>query len=78
MLIELFIPCYFGSLVSASSERLSDSMFQSKWNEQPMRFQWIVRMVIVGAQRPIVIYTLKGIFVVALPTFVTVSISNVL
>lgn len=72
MLVELIIPCYFGSLVIAQSERLSVSVFQCDWHGQPLRFQWMVRMVIVAAQRPIVLYTFKGLFVIALPTFVTV------
>lgn len=73
MLIELFLPCYFGSLVTASSERMSVSVFQSKWNDQPLRIQRMVNMVITGAQRPVVLYTYKGIFLIALPTFVTVT-----
>lgn len=72
MTIELFIPCYFASRVRAYSERLSCAVFHSNWNGQPVRFQVAIKMFITGVQRPIVIYTLKGVFVVALPTFVTV------
>lgn len=34
-------------------------------------------MVIAGAHRPIILYTFKGLFVVALPTFVTVTVANI-
>lgn len=77
MAVELFIPCYFGSLVRAKSEVLGISVFQSNWNDQSLRFQSMIKLFISGVQRPIVLNTFKGLFVIALPTFVTVRIDGI-
>lgn len=72
MCLQLFIPCYFGSLVCAQSERLGNALFQSNWSGQPLRFQAQIKIFLSGVQRPIVLDTFKGLFAIALPTFVTV------
>lgn len=75
--LALFIPCYFGSMVRAKSDELSMAAFQCGWPLMRQTvggggFHRVLLMFMQAAQRPIVQYTWKKVFTIALPTFVTV------
>lgn len=71
---QLFIPCYYGSILSYRSSELPDSVFKSNWTEQSRRFKSALTIFIRCAQKPVVLYTVKRTFAIALPTFATVKI----
>lgn len=71
--MELFIPCWYGSLVRAQSERLSGAVFEGGWVEMGVRYRRSMMVFVEGVRRPMVMYTWKRVFVIALPTFVTVG-----
>lgn len=72
MTIMLFIPCYFGSVLSRKSELISGSLFRCNWPQQSVQFKSALAIFMRCSQKPIVLYTLKGLFAIELPTFVTV------
>lgn len=80
--LELIIPCWWGSQVMAASGRLSQAVFESGWwrvaavgggVEQQARFARLMRVFVERVRRPLVAYTWQKVFVIALPTFVTVG-----
>lgn len=72
MAIEIFVPCYFGSVVTAKSERLAGAMYASAWPERGRRFRGSMGVLVERSLRPIVPLC-GGLVVIGLPTFVSVS-----
>lgn len=69
----LFIPCYYGSVLSKKSEQLSVRLFKCNWINRSQRFKSALAFFMHCSQKPIVLYTLMGLFAIELPTFVTVN-----
>lgn len=72
MAIEIFVPCYFGSVLTAKSERLAGAMYAAAWPERGRRFRRSMVVLVERALRPIVPRA-GGLVVIGLPTFVAVS-----
>lgn len=68
MLMQLFIPCYYGSEIYAVSERLGGSMFFSDWIEEDKKFKVAMMLFLEKVKRPRVI-SIFGVYVINLETF---------
>lgn len=71
MAIEIFVPCYFGSVVTAKSERLVRAVYACEWPERGSEFRRTMGVLVERALRPVVPLC-GGLVVVGLPTFVAV------
>lgn len=71
LIIQLYIPCYFASQLTARSQELSGSIFHSKWWTQSKRFKSSLVIFAERAARPIEPKA-GALFMVGLPIFVKV------
>lgn len=53
MFIEIYIPCFFGTLLRYKSSNLTEAAFHSNWTEQSPRFKRFLLMFAQGTIRPI-------------------------
>lgn len=72
MFIEIYIPCYFGTLLHYKSSKLTEAVFHSNWTEQSVKFKRFLLLFAQGTIRPIRIFA-GGLFELNLPTFLSVS-----
>lgn len=72
MLVQMFLPCYYGSVLTQESKQLAIQAYNSNWTEQSVRFKSGLQIFIERVLRPIVPCTAEGVFIIGLPTFVTV------
>lgn len=72
MFIEIYIPCYFGTLLRYESSKLTEAVFHSNWTEQNAKFKRLLLMFAQGTIRPIRIFA-GGLFELNLPTFLSVN-----
>lgn len=73
MTLEIFIPCYYGSVVIHKSEQLTTKIFNSSWINRSKKYRSSIRIMLQRSLKPIIPLA-GGMFVIALPTFVTVNI----
>lgn len=71
MTIEIFIPCYYGSIVTIKSADLTLNMYKSDWISQTKSFTSSMKIFMERTLRPIVPYA-GGFFLIGLPTFISV------
>lgn len=71
MTYQIFIPCYFGSIVSQKSEQLPTNLLESNWLDGTTSMRRSVTIIGERVKRPITPFA-GGLFVVGLPTFVSV------
>lgn len=71
MTIQIFIPCYFGSIVTAKSQQLAKCIYSSNWLGQTSEFQSSMRIFVERSLKPIVPKSV-GLIIIGLPTFVSV------
>lgn len=77
MLIEVYIPCFFGTLLYYKSNNLTEAAFHSNWMEQSPHFKRLLLMFGQGTIRPIRIFA-GGLFELNLPIFLSViNFSNI-
>lgn len=70
---EMLIPCYFGSTLRMTSERLANAAYESGWPNHPdTGFRRALLIFLSGAKRPMLMRTWQKLFDVELPTFVKV------
>lgn len=73
MTYQIFIPCYFGSIVTAKSEQLPLAVFGANWLDGGSRgLRSSVTIIGERVKRAITPFA-GGLFAVGLPTFVSVS-----
>lgn len=72
MSIQIYVPCYYGSALTAKSERLLRNLYASCWQEQSQRFGSALRVLAERMLRSMVPMA-GGLMVIGLPTFVSVS-----
>lgn len=75
MIIEIFVPCYFGSVVVEKSRKLTHDMFLSNWIERGPLFKKSLGILVERTFRPIATFA-GGVFLLHLPTFLSVNISR--
>lgn len=68
MLVQTFIPCYYGSEVTAASEKLSESVFHSDWTDQDKKFKFAMKLFMEKAKHYKKI-SIFGVYDVNLETF---------
>lgn len=71
MILPVFIPCYFGSELTAVSEKLSLSLFHSNWVEESREFKTAMKIFMENTKNPIQIYSF-GTFKLCLENFLTI------
>lgn len=74
MAIEIFIPCYYGSILTQNSNELCVRIYKSNWTDQSKRFKVAMNFFVHCSQQPIYLHTYKRLFFIQLQTFVTVKI----
>lgn len=73
MTIEIFIPCYFGSIVTQKSEQLSIRLYESNFVDQSKAFRSSMRIFVERSLQPIIPSAAGGILIIGLPTFIAVN-----
>lgn len=73
MLVEIFLPCFFGNEIMLASNSLSYCLFSSDWTEQNITYKKKMIIFIERLRRPIVI-TAGKIVNLSLITFTSVCI----
>ena len=68
MLVQTFIPCYYGSEVTVASENLSESLFHSDWTNEDKEFKFAMKLFMEKAKRYKKI-SIFGVYDVNLETF---------
>lgn len=71
MMIETFLPCYFGNDVMIASLKLSEGLFHSNWIDIDDKFKTAMKIFIENTKKPLKILAF-GIFVVNLSTFTSI------
>lgn len=71
MIIQIFLPCFFGNLVFYKSLELSGFLYSSDWIDQSMKYKKSVIIFGERLRRPIVITA--GILNLKLETFIAVG-----
>lgn len=70
---EVLIPCFFGSRLTAKSDRLCTEIFSCDWPDAPHRLKVTMAMFMQSVQPPMELFTYEKRFKIALPTFVMVN-----
>lgn len=68
----LFVPCYFGSMLSSHSAKISVSCYNCNWLQQTRTFKSTMGIFMLCSEKPIVLYTFQRFFAIELPTFLMV------
>lgn len=71
MTTEVFIPCYFGSVVIQKSNRLTTKIYESNWIDKVHSFKSSLKIMLINSIEPLTPLA-GGLFVIGLPTFLTV------
>jgi maltodextrin utilization protein YvdJ len=66
---QVFIPCYYGSELSAASDKLSSQLFYSHWMIKNKKFKSAIKIFMENVKKPILVKTALGMFKVDLTTF---------
>jgi 7tm Odorant receptor len=53
VILNTFLPCYFGSELMAASEKLSASFFNSEWMQQSKQFKVAMKIFMENSKKPI-------------------------
>ncbi|CRK88697.1 CLUMA_CG002373, isoform A [Clunio marinus] len=72
MILEIFLPCYFGNEVSLASQKFSTTLFHIDWIEEDKNFKSAMKMVLENTKTPIKIAAAQGVFPVNLWTFLRI------
>lgn len=73
MVFELYIPCYYCTLVSSISENLPISIYNSNWLWQSLKFKRILKIMMLRSLKRERAIVSGGLFEVGLPTFLSVG-----
>jgi odorant receptor len=71
MVLQIFLPCYYGNELSAASEKLSLSVFDSSWNEESEEFKTAMKIFMENTKKPLKISAL-GTFHLNLENFLKI------
>jgi hypothetical protein len=72
MILQIFLPCFFGTQLSTASEKLSDSVFHSDWKKRDKKFKTAMVMFMENTKRPIKVSVLGGLISIEFATFTSV------
>jgi 7tm Odorant receptor len=68
VVLEIFLPCFFGNKLTLASSKLSTSLFHSNWIDEDKSFKKIVKIFMENTKKDLKISAF-GIFDVNLATF---------
>ena len=71
MVIQIYLPCFYGTEISIMSEKLTTSLFHSEWYLGNRSFRTLILIFMEFAKRPIEIMAM-GVFIVNLETFTAI------
>lgn len=71
--LQVFVPCYFGSILLETSKKLSFEMYNSQWPDQSKEFKLAMLILSERLNKPVELYANKKVISISLPTFVNVS-----
>ena len=71
IIIQTFIPCYYGSKILAASDKLSASLFHSEWMYENKNFKTSMMVFLEKVKKPIKI-SVFGFYDVNLATFTSI------
>lgn len=72
ILFEVFMPCYFGSVVLEQSKCLTTDIYTSNWIDKNDKFKRNLMITVERTFRPITTFV-AGLFGLNLSTFIRVS-----
>jgi 7tm Odorant receptor len=72
MVLEIFLPCYFGSRIHDKSFFLRQKVFESQWMDASLEYKKLLVIFLERGKRPVKI-NLYGFFFLKLETFSSVS-----
>ena len=72
-IIEIFLPCYYGSSVLEKSKSLTTDIYKSNWIQQNPKFKKSLMILVERTFRPIATFV-AGLFGLNLTTFISVDI----
>ncbi|CRK86981.1 CLUMA_CG000794, isoform A [Clunio marinus] len=75
MLLEIYLPCYFGNEITLMSEKLSENLFHSEWPEENKKFRFNMLVAMEKMKRSLKIAAF-GVFGVNMNTFTDVCRST--
>lgn len=76
MIIEIFVPSYFGSVLSIKSQKMTYDIFESGWINSSENEKKMLQMLGERTLRPISIYA-EGIFKLNLTTMLKVKTKEI-
>jgi odorant receptor len=81
--VQIFIPCFYGNEISATSDKLSAQLFHSHWMIKNKKFKSAIKIFMENTKKPILVRTALGVFKIDLATFLWIcnsaySVFNVL
>lgn len=72
MIIQIFIPCYFGSIIYYKSKNITTDIYESNWINQSKQFKRCMMIFVAGTFNSIETKA-GGLFTVNLGTFLSVN-----
>jgi 7tm Odorant receptor len=69
--LQILLPCYFASILSIASEKLSMSLFHSNWMQESREFKMAMKIFMENVKKPLRI-TAFGVFHVSLTAFIAI------
>jgi 7tm Odorant receptor len=72
MVLEIFLPCYFGSRINEKTLLLRQKVFESQWLDASLEYKKLLVIFLERAKRPVKI-NIYGFFFLQLETFTSVS-----
>ncbi|CRK96493.1 CLUMA_CG010280, isoform A [Clunio marinus] len=71
MLLEIFLPCYFGNELALASEKISDSLFYSQWQKETKKFKTSMKIIMENSKLSLKIH-IFGLFELTLKQFIRI------
>jgi hypothetical protein len=68
MLAASFVPCFYGSRITAVSEEITSSIISSEWYHEDKQYQQLIKIVMEFSKRPVRIEAI-GVFEINLEAF---------
>lgn len=71
MIVEVFLPCYFGNEVSEASIDLSTRLFHTEWIKESKKFKKAMGMFMENTKNRLIVSAADGFFHVNLSGFLS-------
>lgn len=71
IVLQIYLPCYFGNEMTTASEKLSTSLYDSNWVHGSKRFRTTLLVFFENTKRPLKLSAF-GVFELTLDTFLRI------